>query len=59
MGKAIPYDYRKKIIFDPHSKQWVFRSANGNHLKSSVQAVPNEKQIKEFAIMSKNLDTKI
>jgi len=47
------------ITFDPHSKQWVFRSANGNHLKSSTQAVPNEKQIKEFAIMSKNLDTKI
>lgn len=46
------------ITFDPQAKQWIFRNSKGDYLKSSAIAVPNETQIKEFAIMSKNLDKK-
>jgi hypothetical protein len=42
------------ITFSLLSKQWIFRSRCGDYLGSSAVAVPTEKEIKDFAIMSKN-----
>ena len=42
------------ISFDPIERQWIFRNDKGLLLKTSKKAVPDEKKIKDFAIMSKN-----
>jgi|GEM_PF-2485802 len=42
------------ITFDPSARQWIFRNRHGTFLKSSSNAVPRQKEIIEFAVMSKN-----
>ena len=42
------------ITFDPEQRQWVFRNRQGYFLKSSSIGIPCQKDIKEFAVMSKN-----
>lgn len=42
------------ITFDDIERQWVFRNKKGQLLKTSTKAVPSEKEIKNFAVMSKN-----
>ncbi len=42
------------ISFDPIERQWVFRNDKGLLLKTSSKAVPNEKDLKQFAVMPKN-----
>jgi len=42
------------ITFDDIDRQWVFRNDKGTLLKTSTKAVPCEKEIKKFAVMSKN-----
>lgn len=59
MGIEIYIGYKLKkqpitITFDPFEKQWLIRKENGLLLKTSTKGVPSEKQIKDFAIMSKN-----
>lgn len=44
------------ITFDPIERQWVFRNKKGLLLKTSQKAVPSEKEIKDFAIISKNFN---
>lgn len=60
MGAQIYISYKLKrlpvtITFDPFRKEWLIRTENGTLLKSSTDGVPTEKQIKDFATMSKNL----
>lgn len=43
------------ISFDPFKKQWIFRDKKGLFLKSSENAVPQENEILEFAVISKNV----
>lgn len=45
------------IIFDPQEKCWRFSKEDGTLLKTSSKAVPDEHEIKRFAMMSKNSDT--
>ena len=59
MGMVIYISYKMKkqpvtVTFDPFEKQWLIRTENGTLLKTSTKGVPTEKQIKDFAIMSKN-----
>ena len=59
MGIYIYVSYKMKkqpvtVTFDPFEKQWLIRKENGTLLKTSTKGVPTEKQIKDFAIMSKN-----
>ena len=42
------------ITFDDIERQWVFRNDKGALLKTSTKAIPCEKEIKNFAVMSKN-----
>lgn len=42
------------ITFDSIEKQWVVRAKDATLLKTSKQGIPEEKTIKEFALMSKN-----
>ena len=42
------------ITFDPVVRQWMVRNKKGLLLKTSSKAVPMEKEIKNFAIISKN-----
>jgi len=42
------------ITFDPIEKQWLCRKKDGTIMKIYKKGIPNEKDIKEFAIMSKN-----
>jgi len=42
------------ITFDPIERQWVFRNNKGLLLKTASKAVPTEKELKDFAIISKN-----
>jgi len=58
-GFAIYISYKLKkqpvtVTFDPIDKQWLIRKENGTILKTSTKGVPSEKQIKDFAIISKN-----
>lgn len=56
----ISYKMPKQLVtitFDPIEKQWMIRKEDGTLLKISKKGVPTEKQIKEFAIHSKNTDT--
>lgn len=46
-----------EITFDPQDIKWIIRKKDGTLLKQSSKGVPNEKRIKEFAVMSKNDDT--
>lgn len=59
MGKAIYVSYKMKrhpvtVTFDPSEKIWLIRKEDGTLLQKSVKGVPTEKQIKDFAILSKN-----
>lgn len=45
------------VTFDPQILKWVVRKKDGTLLKETSKAVPSEKHIKEFAVMSKNDDT--
>lgn len=59
MGIKIYISYKLKkqpvtVTFDPLEKQWLIRKENGTLLKTSTSSVPTEKEIKDFAIMSKN-----
>ncbi len=59
MGIEIYINYKMKkqpvtVTFDPLEKQWLIRTENGTLLKTSTRGVPLEKQIKDFAIISKN-----
>ena len=59
MGASIYISYKLKkqpvtVTFDPIERKWVIQKENGAILKTSTQGVPTEKQIKDFAIMSKN-----
>lgn len=61
MGIEIYVGYKLKkqpitVSFDPFEKQWLIREENGMLLKTSTRGVPTEKQIKDFAIMSKNME---
>lgn len=42
------------FTFDPIEVQWMIRDENGLLLKTSSNAIPNETDIKTFALMSKN-----
>lgn len=42
------------ITFDPIERQWIFRSDRGVLLNTSKKSVPSEKEIFDFATMSKN-----
>lgn len=42
------------ITFDDIERQWVFRNDKGALLKTSTKAIPCEKEIKNFAVISKN-----
>ena len=42
------------LTFDPIEKQWIVRKQDGTFLKFIDKGIPNEENIKEFAIMSKN-----
>jgi len=42
------------ITFDPIELKWAFHNKEGTFLKASSLAVPQEKQIKDFAIISKS-----
>jgi len=42
------------ITYDPRARQWIFRDRKGTFLKASTLAVPNRKEIIDFAVMSKN-----
>lgn len=58
-GQTIYISYKLKkqpvtVTFDPIDKQWLIRSQNGTILKTSTKGVPNEKQIKDFTMISKN-----
>jgi len=58
-GTVIYISYKLKrqsvtVTFDPIEKQWLIRKENGAILKTSTKGVPTEKQIKDFAIISKN-----
>ena len=44
------------VTFDPLEKQWLIRNKNGAILKTSTRGVPTEQGVKNFAIMSKNLE---
>ena len=44
------------ISFDHIERQWIFRNDKGLLLKTSSKAVPDEKGIKDFAIMPKNFN---
>lgn len=48
--KQIPVD----VTFNPIEKKWIIRKEDGTMLKKSNIGIPNEEQIKDFAIMSKN-----
>lgn len=53
----ISYKMKKQpvtITFDPFETKWLIRNENGTLLKTSTRGVPTEKQIRDFAIMSKN-----
>jgi len=45
------------IVFDPIEKEWLVNKLDGTFLRASKRGVPNEKEIKEFALISKNLGT--
>ena len=44
------------VTFDPLEAQWLFRKNDGTLLKASNVGIPTEKEIKDFALVSKNLD---
>lgn len=44
------------ITFDEMERQWIFRNKKGHLLKTSTIAVPTEKEIKNFAVISKNFN---
>lgn len=59
MGIHIYISYKMKrqpvtVTFDPLEKQWLVHNENGILLKTSTKGVPTKRQIKNFAIMSKN-----
>lgn len=59
MGIEIYISYKMKkqpvtVTFDLFEQKWLIRKENGTLLKTSTRGVPTEKQIKDFAIMSKN-----
>lgn len=61
MGIKIYISYKLKkqpitVTFDPLEKKWLIRKENGTLLKDSISGVPTEKEIKDFAIMSKNFE---
>lgn len=63
MGDRIYISYKLKeqpvtVTFDPLEKQWLIRTENGSLLKTSTRSVPTQKEIKDFAIMSKNFRPK-
>lgn len=45
------------ITLDPIEKQWLFRKTDGTLLKTSTVGVPQKKEILDFAVLSKNVDT--
>jgi len=50
-------EHEVDITFDPHILKWIIRKKDGTLLKQISKGIPTEKQIKEFAVMSKNDDT--
>ena len=59
-GIYISYKLKAQVVtvtFDPKEKQWMIRKKDGTLLKTFDKGVPTEKQIKNFAVMSKNKNT--
>lgn len=45
------------ITFDPLEKQWLIQKGDGTLLKKSTVGIPTEKEIKDFATISENIET--